>query len=124
MKARSGTAEDLIEVNRWREFWKFPVSADILPDSSVVIERDGIPLCIGYLYFSTTPVTWLEWIVSNPFADRIEAGIAVDKLLEKVGQFAKEEGLILFTTVTHKGLERRLNKAGFTFTETSNLYVK
>lgn len=69
MKSRLiDTDTDYPVISRWWEGHGFPViPAAFLPKLGVVIECDEGPICAGWIYMDTSsPVTWLEWVVTNP----------------------------------------------------------
>lgn len=52
----------------WKQHkWTDPVPAKSLPDTGLVVESDdGSPLAAGFVYFHTTNVALITWLVTNP----------------------------------------------------------
>lgn len=51
----------------WWKFWKFPAPPiEMLPDSGVIVNKNGVDICAGFIYFTNSKTCWIEFIVSNP----------------------------------------------------------
>jgi hypothetical protein len=108
--------EDFTEFKRWWEFWRWKdrVTQEILSDIGYVVEKDGLPLCAGFLYTTNSLIASIEWVVSNPFAQKEDVAEGLDFLLECLCQRAlKEEKRLIMTTINSPTLAKRLEKLGF-----------
>lgn len=71
MKSRWITTEDYDTLVEWWKFWRFcPPTREVLPDNGlsgiVVTDNDDTPICAGFIYYTNSPIAWIEFIVSNP----------------------------------------------------------
>lgn len=71
MNSRWITTEDYDTLVEWWKFWRFcPPTREVLPDNGlsgiVVTDDDDKPICAGFIYYTNSPIAWIEFIVSNP----------------------------------------------------------
>jgi len=71
MNSRWITTEDYDTLVEWWKFWRFcPPTQEVLPDNGlsgiVVTDDDDKPICAGFIYYTNSPIAWIEFIVSNP----------------------------------------------------------
>lgn len=108
--------KDIGTVKSWWAFWRWAdrVDPQILSDIGYVIEKDGEDLCVGWLYTTNSLVANLNFITSNPHADRQEVDLALDFLIECLSQRALKEGSRLVAiTVSSNALKKRIKRLGF-----------
>jgi hypothetical protein len=112
----------------WWKFWRFaPPSLENLPTSGVIVNKDGVDICAGFIYFTNSKMCWIEFIVSNPSVkqkeDRREAIMKVIDILCSVG---KENGYELaYTSLKNSNLEEKYLESGFILGSTNcNEYIK
>lgn len=105
----------------WWKKWRFPVPPqEFLPENGtcgLLIEDDkNICYCAGFLYFTNSKVTWLEFIVSNPnVRDKELRTESLSLLIRKLNDLAKENGTKwMFTSVKNNNLRSRFLNEGFT----------
>ena len=57
---------------QWWKDWEFGVvPRECLPPDGIMVENGGKPICAGGLYIGTgTQFAFMEWIVSDKFADQ------------------------------------------------------
>lgn len=103
----------------WRKWrWGDRVSKEILPDIGYVIEKNNIALCGGFLYTTNSLLASIEWVVSNPFADKRDTDKALDYLIECLYMKALKEGKkIVMTTIKNDAFAMRLKMLGFSQTD-------
>lgn len=104
----------------WRAQGWSPVPAQDLPPTGVVIEDEetGTLLAAGFLYKTDSSIAWLEFIVGNPKADRTPRRLAVDLVITRLTEHAKQSGFRnVFSSLEHKGLIRRYKNHGFVETD-------
>lgn len=113
MFIRPYTFLDYTSLEHWATLRKFPLlPPDYLPKTGFIVPGH----CIGFLYETDTPITWLEWVISNPEAKNDEA---LNLLIETACSRAKELGYkMIFTSLEHKGLIERYKQHEFIATET------
>lgn len=112
----------------WWKFWKFPAPPiEMLPDSGVIVNKDGVDICAGFIYFTNSKTCWIEFIVSNPNVrqkeDRREAIISVIDILCSVG---KNNGYtIAYTSLKNESLQNKYLECGFIEgSKNCNEYIK
>lgn len=71
MNSRWITTEDYDTLVEWWKFWRFcPPTREVLPDNGlsgiVVTDDNDTPICAGFIYYTNSPIAWIEFIVSNP----------------------------------------------------------
>lgn len=112
----------------WWKFWKFPSpSKDMLPDSGVIVNKNGVDICAGFIYFTNSKTCWIEFIVSNPNVrqkeDRRDAIINVIDILCLIG---KNNGYtIAYTSLKNENLQHKYLSCGFIEgSKNCNEYIK
>jgi hypothetical protein len=105
------------------EWWKghgcgsdFVVPTQRLPPSGWVVEDEGVPLCITWLYyFQHTAGALMGNVVTNPDADANDRNASLDLLLLRVTTEADRNNCeIIFGMTTREGFLRKAAKFGFT----------
>lgn len=112
----------------WWKFWKFPAPPiEMLPDSGVIVNKNGIDICAGFIYFTNSKTCWIEFIVSNPNVrqkeDRREAITNVIDVLCSIG---KNNGYtIAYTSLKNESLQNKYLECGFVEgSKNCNEYIK
>ncbi len=78
----------------WR-YWEVAPPKDFLPDNGTggfMVEKDGIPIVSGFLYFTNSQGVLLEWIVSNPNYRDSDRKEAIILLIDTAEDFIKKQG--------------------------------
>jgi hypothetical protein len=95
--------------------WNAP-SYLMLPKTGFIIEG----LCAGFLYKTDSEIAWLEFVISNPKSDKELRNEALNILIEKLINEAKQSGFkVIFTSVEHTKLIDRYKNHGFVETDKS-----
>lgn len=112
----------------WWKFWKFPAPPiEMLPDSGVIVNKNGVDICAGFIYFTNSKTCWIEFIVSNPNVrqkeDRREAITNVIDVLCSIG---KNNGYtIAYTSLKNESLQNKYLQCGFIEgSKNCNEYIK
>ncbi len=118
-KARILTEDDYDMLSPWYKWHRFPQPPkDCLPNNGlggIMITKDGIDIVAGYLYFTNSKMTWLEFIVSNPKYKENDRKEAIEFLINELSEIAKSKGFsVVFTSVKKEGLINRYLACGFT----------
>ena len=96
MNTRTLTESDYEILSDWWKAWGWPVMAkDMLPDDGtggIMIENEGENIVAGFLYWSNSKMVWLDWIISNPNADKKIRKQAIELLILTAEQMVKEAG--------------------------------
>lgn len=120
--------KDYDMLTKWWKFWRFtPPPFENLPTSGVIVNKDGVDLCAGFVYFTNSKMCWIEFIVANPDVkqkeDRIEAIMNVIDILCSVG---KNNGYgLAYASLKNYNLEDKYLESGFILGSTNcNEYIK
>lgn len=112
----------------WWKFWKFPAPPiEMLPDSGVIVNKNGVDICAGFIYFTNSKTCWIEFIVSNPNVrqkeDRRESITNVIDVLCSIG---KNNGYtIAYTSLKNESLQNKYLQCGFIEgSKNCNEYIK
>lgn len=96
MNTRTLTGSDYEILSDWWKAWGWPVMAkDMLPDNGtggIMVENKGENIVAGFLYWSNSKLVWLDWIISNPNADKKIRKQAIEMLILTAEQMVKEAG--------------------------------
>ena len=96
MNTRTLTESDYLILSDWWKAWGWPVMAkDMLPDNGtggIMVENKGENIVAGFLYWSNSKLVWLDWIISNPNADKKIRKQAIEMLILTAEQMVKEAG--------------------------------
>jgi hypothetical protein len=121
LKARALQESDWETLVKWWLAWKdwgVNPSKDMLSQNGtggLLIEKNGVPIMAGFLYFTNSKVAWMEWIVSDPEykeKDRVEA---LKLLINSLENIAKESGMkIILSIGRNKSLMAMHEKLGYT----------
>ena len=117
-KIRLLTDEDYPKLVSFWNFWRFPAPAkELLPDEGrggLMVYKDGIEICAGYLFFTNSKMAWLEFIVSNHEYKEKDRKEAICFLINELTQVAKSKGFkIVFTSVKNENLVNRFKECGY-----------
>lgn len=93
MKARLATPADLPAYQKWRNIWGWaPANPESLPKNGIIIEEDGNPLLVGYIYRTDSNVAFLTGLAANPEMSPLKRGRALRMFSEAVVGGAKALG--------------------------------
>jgi hypothetical protein len=96
MNTRTLTSFDYEILSEWWKAWGWPVMVkDMLPDNGtggIMIENKGENIVAGFLYWSNSKLVWLDWIISNPNADKKIRKQAIEMLILTAEQMVKDAG--------------------------------
>lgn len=96
MNTRTLTESDYEILSDWWKAWGWPVMAkDMLPDNGtggIMVENKGENIVAGFLYWSNSKLVWLDWIISNPNADKKIRKQAIEMLILTAEQMVKDAG--------------------------------
>lgn len=108
---------DYLDICSWWLKHNWPIiNYEMLPSTGFIVEG----YCAGFLYKNDSKLAILEFIVSNPEADKQKRSEALDLLLQALINEAKESGYkAIFSSLSHPGLIDRYVKHGFEVTDTT-----
>lgn len=110
--------EDYETLCEWWEWHRFPAPLKIcLPDNGnngLIISKNGVDICGGFVYQTNSKMAWIEYIVSNPKYRESDRNEAINYLIEMLCNLAKEQGfLVAFTSIKNESLIKRYEDSGF-----------
>jgi hypothetical protein len=96
----------------------------MLSENGIVVSKNGVDVCSGWLYQSDSKIAWIEWVVMNKKAPKELRVGALDFLYDTLFNRARELGFeVVMSVANHNSLIERLkNKLGFV--EDSSVKVK
>lgn len=101
-----------------KQGWDHPPSVDMLPSFGFMVYNTAIDQYVyaGFIIYTSTPIVWLEWLVSNPFVDPIHKRRALKEGLLfafDIIRTRKPNNRVVFTTTLNSGLVNSLKKCNF-----------
>ena len=110
MKLRTLTEQDWNTLCNWWEAWPKWVNPpkSFLPDNGkggFMVEKEGKPICAGFIYLTNSDAVLLEWIVSDPEYREDDRKDALELLITGAEAACKEIGKkYMFTIGRNKNL--------------------
>ena len=97
MKLRTLTEQDWDTLCNWWEAWPEWVNPpkSFLPDNGkggFMVEKEGKPICAGFIYLTNSDAVLLEWIVSDPEYREDDRKDALELLITGAEAACKEIG--------------------------------
>ena len=97
MKLRTLTEQDWNTLCNWWETWPKWVNPpkSFLPDNGkggFMVEKEGKPICAGFIYLTNSDAVLLEWIVSDPEYRESDRKDALELLITGAEAACKEIG--------------------------------
>lgn len=126
LETRSLTRDDEgLLTSWWLKHGQSPVPFRLWPKRGLLISNENAPLAAGFIYFTDSPIAFIENIVIDPSSAKIERRAAVHKLLEDLESLVRRNGYSLaLGLVTSPKMAAIIEKTGWTFTQISRVYVK
>jgi hypothetical protein len=77
----------------WFEQWKIPpVAYDTLPDTGLMVAKDGVYLCALFLYHTNSTRCYIENLISNKEASDEDRRAAINLVFETMYEVVKAFG--------------------------------
>ena len=96
--------------------WVAP-SRKMLPENGtggVMVSKDGIDICAGFVYFTNSTMAWVEYIVSNKEYRISDRGDAIELLITTLSVIARDKGYeFVYASVKNKPLIQKYERCGF-----------
>lgn len=117
-KVRLLTDEDYPVLENWWKFFRFPAPPkEYLPldgKGGIIITKDGIDICAGFIFFTNSKMAWLEYIVSNPEYREKDRKDAIQSVITELTEIAKRQGFkAVFTSLKHSNLIKHYEACGY-----------
>ena len=104
----------------WWKDWKWDAPAkDFLPEEGrggMMVSKDGVNICAGFMYFTNSKVAWCEWVVSNKqYRAKPNRKEAIELLIDSLTKMAKGMGKgFTYALIKHDGLIKTYESLGYT----------
>jgi hypothetical protein len=111
-----------VKADVWKIQWWWPAHnwgdgppLDILPSDGAIVEADGDPKAVAFLYLSSnSKCAWLEWLVTNPNNSPRVSVAALQMVIESLSETARKNGVtMVYSSLKNRGLIRLYEKLGF-----------
>lgn len=119
MEVRFLTDDDYNTLSSWWKDWRWtPPPSDMLPQNGkggVMVYKDGVEICAGFVYFTNSKTAWVEFIVSNFHYREDDRHEALEFLINVLIDIIKETGdfKYIYTSLKSKSLIDRYSNCGF-----------
>jgi len=117
---QDGDYEDIL--CGWWKDWKWDApSKDFLPENGtggVLVSKDEVNICAGYMYFTNSNVAWCEFVISNKKYRGNDRREAIYFLLHMIAEICKDKGAkYIFTSLNNKALIQKYEDCKFIETD-------
>lgn len=112
------TDNDFPTLQKWWDWWRFPAPPkDYLPDEGrggIMVTKNEIDICAGYLFFTNSKMAWLEFIISNNEYRENDRKEAICFLINEATDLARRKGFkVVFTSIDDKNLINHFINCGY-----------
>lgn len=116
MEVRLLKSEDYNTLSAWWKDWRWtPPPADMLPDTGLMVYKDDVEICAGFVYTTNSKTAWVEFIISNFHYREDDRHEALEYLIDVLTEVAKElsDCKYVYTSLKSKSLIDRYSNCGF-----------
>lgn len=118
LQTRLLTENDYETLVAWWKANRFPAPAqEMLPlngTGGIMVTKNGIDICAGFLYTTNSKIAWLEFIVANFEYRENDRENAIKLLITNLCQIASDVDFkVVFTSVKHPSLINHFKDVGF-----------
>ena len=107
-----------ILVSWWNDNNFPPPPKEMLPNNGtggIIITKEGVNICAGFLYTTNSKIAWLEWVVADKNYRDKDRKQAIILLINGLCNLAQELGFkAIFTSVKNPFLINHFKNTGFT----------
>jgi hypothetical protein len=117
-KIRYLKLEDYDLLCKWWKAWNWDIPPrDFLPENGTggfMLEKDGIPVIAGFIYFTNSAVAWSEFIISDKEYRNKDRKEAKHILIHELCELARKKGSkYIYTVVKNQFLKKDYQDVGF-----------
>ena len=119
MDVRFLIEEDYDKLSKWWKDWRWTAPPkDMLPQDGLgglMISKDGVDICAGFIYFTNSKTAWIEFIVSNFHYKEKDRGQALELLISSLVDITRDvnECKYIYTSLKSPSLIKRYENCGF-----------
>ena len=117
--------EDFVELSEWfsKRKWPVPPGPDILPKTGYVAVKGDEMLSVAWLYPTTTPVAFVDWMATNPESGTLGLRSLV-KVLDHIKRISDPHvSRLMFLTPNDKLTKFAEKRMKFKKTEKANILI-
>jgi hypothetical protein len=112
------TDNDYDMLRSWWKWFRFPAPPkDYLPEDGrggILVSKNGVPICAGFLFLNNSKIAWIEYLVSNPEYREEDRQQAIQRVIYELCVIAKNKGYkAAFTSLKNQNLIKRYEAVGF-----------
>jgi hypothetical protein len=105
---------DTILVKWWKDWRWTPPLYDSLPSTGIIVGKDDIDICAGFVYYTNSKMAWIEYIVSNFEYKEKDRKEIIEFTINVLCELAKDAGFkYLYTSLKNESLINRYSNCGF-----------
>lgn len=117
-KIRVLNDEDYSTLKKWWKFWRFPSPPkEYLPEEGkggIMLTKNGVEVCAGFIFFTNSKMAWVEFIVSNPYYREDDRSELIQSIIIEIAEIIKNKGYkVIFTSVKNESLINHFESVGF-----------
>ncbi len=100
---------------KWWKDWRWtPPPIDMLSDTGIIVSKNGVDICAGFLYYTNSKSALVEYIVSNFDYKEKDRSEAIELLINMLSEVAKDNGFkYIYTSLKSKSLIEKYQNCGF-----------
>lgn len=92
----------------WDDWGLFKHHPDALSENGIIISKDGVDICSGFIYSTDSHIAWFEFITMNKKASKKQREGVLQKLMNIMVEKAKSMG---FKIIMGLGTDEQNKKA-------------
>lgn len=123
------TEEDYPVLCEYWRWFRFPAPPqDCLPNNGtggIMVMKGGVNICAGFIYFTNSKLSWVEFIISNPEYRENDRAEAIQFLLSELCGIAERKGFKgVFSSIKNKNLIKHYEACNFQKNEGTTEFIK
>ena len=79
----------------WDDWGSVKRGLEELPNTGIIISKNNIDMCIGFIYSTDSCITWFEHVIMNKKITKEQRNGVLEKLLDSMVEKAKSMGFKL-----------------------------
>ena len=112
------TEADYPQLVEWWKWHRFPPPAqEMLPDNGtcgIMLSKNGVNVCVGFVYFTNSKMCWIEFIVSNPNYRESDRKESIKVLINSLSELANQHGFkVAYTNLKNTSLVNHFADCGY-----------
>lgn len=100
---------------KWHRFSAPP--KEFMPEEGrggILVGKDGVPICAGFVFFTNSRFVWIEYVVSNPEYRQKDRHDAIQYLIKELCDMTRYQGGgVAYTNLKNPHLIKHFEACGF-----------